>query len=75
MSIALIVSGSSKIPRCTAYRDIVTPSNVLARKTAGDRGTFVGQQDVLYMGQRLVLLWEGCTVGASCTATLRGAPA
>lgn len=75
VSIALLVSPSPPIPQCIAYRDVITPSNVLARKTAGDRGTFVGQQDVLYMGQRIVLVWTGCTPGASCTATLRGARA
>jgi hypothetical protein len=71
-SIALLVTGSTTIPQCTAYRNVVAAQNVLARKTAGDRGTFVGQDDVLYMGQQLVLVWTGATPGASCTATLRG---
>lgn len=71
-SIALLVTGTTAIPQCIAYRNVVADQNVLARKTAGDRGTFIGTDDVLYMGQQLVLVWTGATPGARCTATLRG---
>lgn len=71
-TIALNVQGSTLIPRCTAYRDVISQATTLAIKTAGDRGTFIGTDDVLYMGQQLVLQWTGATPGATCAATLRG---
>lgn len=75
VSIALLVTGSTTIPECIAYRNVISAASVWARKTAGDRGTFIGQDDVLYMGQQLVLNWTGATPGAVCSATLRGSRA
>lgn len=73
-SIGLLVSPTPPIPLATVYRDQVQASNVLTSKTAGDRGSFIGTDDVLYAGQRYVVQWTGCVAGAVCTATLRGYP-
>lgn len=76
VSIALLVTPSTgRIPTCAVYRDDPTPPNLLARRLNGSSGTFVGESDVLYMGQALVVVWSGATPGASCSATLRGQPA
>lgn len=75
VSVALTVTPSTQIPQAAAYRDQATPPNLLARKLNGAAGTFIGEGDVLYMGQRLVIVWTGASSGASCTATLRGEPA
>ena len=73
-SIALTVVPSPPIPKCSVYKGAVVPGSLLASKTAGDRGTFTGQKDVLYSGELLVVQWTGCAVGAVCTAVMRGVP-
>jgi len=75
ISIALFVTVSPPIPQCTAYRGLIQPAAAMATKRAGDRGTFIGTDDVLFMGQQLVLQWTGAAPGATCSATLRGRPA
>lgn len=72
VSIALLVTPSPPIPKCIAYKNIIAAQQILASKTAGDRGTFVGQEDVLFMGEQLILQWTGAAAAASCTAVLRG---
>lgn len=71
-SIALRVTPSPPLPLCRVYRDVVSPGTLLTSKTAGDRGSFSGEDDVLFPGQSLVLQWTGCAVGALCQANLRG---
>lgn len=68
VAIDLRVTGSVAIPECTATLN----GQVLAVKRAGDRGQLIGEGDVLYMGQVLVLTWTACTAGAVCEATLQG---
>lgn len=74
VSIALTVTPSPPIPKASAYKSAIVPGSLLASKTAGDRGTFTGQSDVLYSGELLLVQWVGCSVGAVCTAVLRGKP-
>lgn len=72
VSIALKVTPSPPIPIATVYRGVVSDFNIMDRKSAGDRGTFNGTEDVLYMGQLLIVQWTSAAIGALCTATLRG---
>lgn len=72
VSIALRVTPSPPLPICRVYRDVVSPGTLLTSKTAGDRGSFSGEDDVLYPGQALVLQWSGAAPGALCQANLRG---
>ena len=73
-SIALTVVPSPPIPKASAYKGAPNPGSLLTSKTAGDRGSLIGQKDVLYSGELLVIQWVGCSVGAVCTAVLRGVP-
>lgn len=74
VSIALTVTPSPPIPKASVYKSAVTPGSLLSSKTAGDRGSFSGQRDLLWPGELLIVQWVGCSVGAVCTAVLRGAP-
>jgi hypothetical protein len=73
-SVALDVDPSPPIPQAAVYKGAVVPGSLLASKTAGDRGTFSGQDDVLWPGELLIVQWTGCASGAVCTAILRGQP-
>jgi hypothetical protein len=72
-SIALLVVGSTVIPQAAAY-DGAVPTNgrVRASTRLGDHNTLIGDNDVLFAGQTLLVQWTGATPGASCNAVLRG---
>jgi hypothetical protein len=67
-TIDLRVTDSQAIPVCT----VTINGQVQAVKRAGDRGQIIGEGDVLYNGQQLVLTWTFATPAAVCEATLAG---
>jgi hypothetical protein len=72
-SVALFVSGSTTIPLAAAYDGAVaTYGRVRASGRIGDHNTIIGDGDVLFAGQTLLVQWTGATPGASCNAVLRG---
>lgn len=72
-SIALLVTGSTSVPECTVYDGpVVAPGRVRAAGRIGDRNTILGDGDVLFAGQQILVRWTGVTPGATCNAVLRG---
>jgi len=62
------VIGTVGIPVCV----LTINGQQRAVKRAADRGQIMGEGDVLYLGQLLVLSFSNCDTGAIVEATLRG---